>query len=114
MLKVPTLLVWVLLVIFSQSLSEASSTTKSSSLSSMSYNTPEGREEIRNKIRDMTRYAWNSYKARCFGYDELSISFPMTLPGSGVMGTPVPRCTQWFGLGTTIIDSLSTLYMMGR
>lgn len=63
---------------------------------------PQGAQRAREKVRKMCKYAWDSYALRCFGQDEL-LAGPLRQM----------RCGHWFGLGATIIDSLSTLYLLG-
>lgn len=58
-------------------------------------------EERRAKIRAAVKHAWDGYEADAWGYDELR---PVT--GKGVNSFAA-------GMGTTIVDSLSTLYLMG-
>jgi mannosyl-oligosaccharide alpha-1,2-mannosidase len=55
----------------------------------------------REAVRDAVRRAWDAYEADAWGFDELK-------PMSGV-----GEHTFAEGLGTTIVDSLSTLYVMG-
>ncbi len=55
----------------------------------------------RMKIRAAVMHAWDGYEADAWGYDELR---PVTRKGINSFAP---------GLGTTIIDSLSTLYLMG-
>jgi len=51
-----------------------------------------------NSIRESMRVCWKRYKECAWGMDQL---YPDTCKGS-----------RWFGLGTTIIDSLDTLFLM--
>eukprot|EP00178_Gracilaria_changii_P012424 TRINITY_DN3516_c0_g1_i1.p1 TRINITY_DN3516_c0_g1~~TRINITY_DN3516_c0_g1_i1.p1 ORF type:complete len:608 (-),score=78.39 TRINITY_DN3516_c0_g1_i1:456-2279(-) len=55
----------------------------------------------RENIKDAVRYAWDAYERSAWGYDELS---PLSNSGKN---TFAPH------LATTIIDSLSTMYIMG-
>lgn len=55
----------------------------------------------RDAIRKAVEHAWDAYSTSAWGYDEL---LPLTRQGQDTFAT---------GLGTTIIDSLSTLYIMG-
>ncbi|KAI0558596.1 mannosyl-oligosaccharide1,2-alpha-mannosidase [Gracilaria domingensis] len=57
--------------------------------------------EKREKIKDAVKHAWDAYERSAWGYDELS---PLSKTGQD---TFAPH------LATTIIDSLSTLYIMG-
>jgi len=55
--------------------------------------------ERREHVRNGMKHAWNGYKTYAFGFDEL-------LPVSG------EKQNNWGGLGTTLIDSLDTLWLM--
>ncbi|CAN8064749.1 unnamed protein product [Agarophyton chilense] len=55
----------------------------------------------REKIKDAVRHAWDGYERYAWGFDELS---PLSKSGKHTFS---PK------LATTIIDSLSTLYIMG-
>lgn len=52
-------------------------------------------------VREAARSAWDAYEKYAWGYDELR---PLSLDGKDTFAA---------GLGTTIVDSLSTLYVMG-
>ena len=54
----------------------------------------------RQHVRDAMRHAWGGYRTYAFGRDELH-------PVSGTGGDP------WGGMGTTLVDSLDTLWLMG-
>lgn len=58
-------------------------------------------QQRREAIKDAVRHAWDGYAKAAWGYDELR---PVTHTGTDSFSR---------GLGTTIIDSLSTLYIMG-
>lgn len=58
-------------------------------------------ENKRKVIREAVKHAWDGYATYAWGYDEL---LPITETGQDTFAS---------GLGTTIIDSLSTLYLMG-
>lgn len=55
----------------------------------------------RDAVREATRGAWDAYEKHAWGYDEVR---PVTLRGADTFAE---------GLGTTIVDSLTTLYIMG-
>jgi hypothetical protein len=55
----------------------------------------------RDAVRDATRGAWDAYERHAWGFDEVSA---ISLQGTDTFAA---------GLGTTIVDSLSTLYIMG-
>jgi len=54
----------------------------------------------REKIRDAMKHAWGGYKTHAFGNDEVK-------PQSHGKANP------WGGIGTTLVDSLDTLWLMG-
>lgn len=56
--------------------------------------------ERRTHIKNAMRHAWNGYREHAFGKDEVQ-------PISGESNT------RWEGLGTTLVDSLDTLWLMG-
>ncbi|MQM03728.1 hypothetical protein Taro_036506 [Colocasia esculenta] len=56
--------------------------------------------ERREKVKEATLHAWNSYVKYAWGQDELQ---PQTRNGVNSFG----------GLGATLVDSLDTLYIMG-
>lgn len=58
-------------------------------------------EEKREAIRNAVKHAWDAYASDAWGYDEL---MPVTRQGHDTFAS---------GLGTTIVDSLSTLFIMG-
>lgn len=58
-------------------------------------------ERKREAIRDAVKHAWDAYASDAWGYDEL---LPVTRQGHDTFAT---------GLGTTIVDSLSTMFIMG-
>ena len=53
-----------------------------------------------DKVRAAMKHAWSSYEAYAFGFDELK---PLSKRGQNV----------WGGMGTTLVDSLDTLWLMG-
>lgn len=53
----------------------------------------------RDSIRDAMKFAWSGYVNYAFGFDELK---PVTGKGDNV----------WGGMGTTLVDSLDTLWLM--
>ena len=53
----------------------------------------------RDEIRGALKYAWDGYKNKAWGQDELH-------PVSG-------QATNWIGLGLTIVDALDTLWIAG-
>jgi len=55
--------------------------------------------ERREHIKNAMKHAWKGYKKYAFGYDEVK-------PVSG------GRYSHWGGIGTTLIDSLDTLWLM--
>jgi mannosyl-oligosaccharide alpha-1,2-mannosidase len=61
----------------------------------------ESEENIRRReaIKQMFLHAYSGYEEKCFGHDELR-------PTSG-------GCSDWLGMGVTIIDSLDTMLIMG-
>lgn len=63
-----------------------------------SINTSNGR---RDAVKEATRGAWDAYEQHAWGFDEVK---PITLRGTNTFAE---------NLGTTIVDSLSTLYIMG-
>lgn len=73
------------------------------SLIEQDVNSLEGAELIRaqrrEKVRQMTADAWDAYAEHAWGYDELK---PLSQKGKTSIG----------GLGTTIVESLTTLYIM--
>jgi len=60
---------------------------------------PPNRDMAQDSIKRSMQHAWRGYSDKCFGQDEL-------LPLSN-------RCGNWLGAGLTVIDSLSTLWIMG-
>ena len=56
--------------------------------------------ERRSAVKAAMQHAWNSYHKHAFGYDEVQ---PVTGTGN----------YNWGGLGTTLVDSLDTLWLMG-
>ncbi len=56
--------------------------------------------ERRTHVRNAMQHAWNGYREHAFGKDEVQ-------PISGKSNT------RWEGLGTTLVDSLDTLWLMG-
>lgn len=58
-------------------------------------------EEKRILIQNAVKHAWDAYAESAWGYDEL---MPVTRQGHDTFAS---------GLGTTIVDSLTTLYIMG-
>jgi Highly conserved protein containing a thioredoxin domain len=56
--------------------------------------------ERRAAVKNAMNHAWGGYKKYAFGYDELQ-------PVSGIGNK------NWFGLGTTLVDALDTLWLMG-
>jgi len=54
----------------------------------------------RSLIKGAMQHAWSGYRKYAFGYDELR-----PVSGEGVR--------NWFGVGTTLVDSLDTLWLMG-
>lgn len=54
----------------------------------------------RSLIKGAMQHAWSGYRKYAFGYDELR-----PVIGLGVR--------NWFGVGTTLVDSLDTLWLMG-
>ena len=57
-------------------------------------------EEKRESIKEAAQHAWDAYEKYAWGYDELQ---PLTCTGRNTFGA----------LGATLIDSLSTLWLMG-
>lgn len=56
----------------------------------------------RRAVRDAVKHAWDAYVASAWGYDELQ---PVSRQGKDTFAP---------GLGTTIVDSLSTLFLLGE
>ena len=56
--------------------------------------------ERRTAIKSAMTHAWSGYREQAFGFDELK-----PVSGGGSMG--------WNGVGTTLVDSLDTLWLMG-
>jgi len=54
----------------------------------------------RDAVRDAMKHAWNGYKTYAWGQDEL---LPKSKKGQN----------NWGGMGTTLVDSLDTLWLMG-
>ena len=54
----------------------------------------------REHIKDAMKHAWAGYKKYAFGFDELK---PLSKRGHN----------PWGGMGTTLVDSLDTLWLMG-
>lgn len=63
------------------------------------HNTEKINNERRAAVKEAMMHAWNGYKSHAWGSDTLN---PISKKGSG-----------WLGMGTTIIDSLDTLWIMG-
>lgn len=57
------------------------------------------REEAKEFIRNMARHTWKNYKEKAFGHDEVT-------PEDG------HARDNWGGHAVTLVDSLSTLYIM--
>lgn len=59
---------------------------------------------IRDKIREMTKFAWDSYAVKAWGFNELK---PVSAAGHqpSVLGSAQ--------MGATIVDAMDTLYIMG-
>uniref|UniRef100_A0A7S3Q0Z8 alpha-1,2-Mannosidase n=1 Tax=Chaetoceros debilis TaxID=122233 RepID=A0A7S3Q0Z8_9STRA len=55
--------------------------------------------ERREHIKNAMKHAWNGYRTEAFGFDEVN-----PLSGGGNL--------RWNGLGTTLVDSLDTLWLM--
>jgi len=55
--------------------------------------------ERKEHIKESMQHAWNGYKTYAFGYDEV-------MPVTG------GKNLRWAGLGTTLVDSLDTLWLM--
>lgn len=55
--------------------------------------------ERREAVKNAMKHAWGGYKKYAFGYDELQ-------PVSGTGNK------NWFGVGTTLVDALDTLWLM--
>lgn len=59
---------------------------------------PPDREHAQTSVKLALKHAWDGYADTCFGQDELK---------------PISRaCGNWLGAGLTIIDSMSTLWIM--
>ena len=56
--------------------------------------------ERREAVKAAMKFAWDGYTKCAYGYDELN---PLDCTGN----------SKWHGIGTTIVDSLDTLWLMG-